>query len=145
MTIRLELVAGSALAETAIPVPDGIDTTIAEGAKRVSAVVEGTIKYPGFTVPPHELKPGDVIVLGDMPDLRILSLQINRGILVRLHGHATHVSTGPPGFVADTVPSWFQWYMSSLFPYVHATIALAAAALAMFQKLRSAPSGESRA
>lgn len=84
-------------------------------------------------------------MLGDVPDLRILSLRINKGILVRLHGHATHVSTGPPGFVADTVPSWFQWYMNSLFPYVHATIALAAAALAVFQKFKTMPSGEGRA
>jgi hypothetical protein len=145
MTIRLELEAGNSLAETVIPIPDGIDTTVSEGAKRVSSVVEGTVTYPGFGVPARELKRGDVILLGEIPDLRILSLQIDKGILVRIHGHATHVSIGPPGFVTDTVPSWFQWYMSSLLPYVHATIALAAAALALFQKFRPVPSGEGRA
>jgi hypothetical protein len=145
MTIRLELEAGSSLAETVIPIPDGINTTTAEGAKPVSSVVQGAINYPGFGLPARELKQGDVVMLGDVPDLRILSLQISKGILVRLHGHATHVSVGPPGFVADTVPSWFQWYMSSLLPYVHATLALAAAALALFQKFKTGPSGEGHA
>lgn len=145
MTIRLELEAGSSLAETVIPIPDGINTTTSEGAKPVSSVVQGAINYPGFGLPARELKQGDVVLLGDVPDLRILSLQITKGILVRLHGHATHVSVGPPGFVADTVPSWFQWYMSSLLPYLHATLALAAAALALYQKFKTAPSGEARA
>ena len=108
--VAFEFAAGATLAERQIPLVGGIDFTQMEGKSRTSTILgdDGTITLVEL---PKEIKVGvgDFVVLDQVAQGFIKTLQIDNGIKLTLHARVGKLALGPAAFLKDRLPSWLEW------------------------------------
>ena len=149
ITVAFELRPGMKLVEQNVSIDGDVDFTQLEGRHRVSTVIsgEGKITFEELGSKEVKIAAGDFLVVKDVKDFFLKTLQVEDGISIVLHGRAGRVHSGPPGFVKDRLPTileflyasetWAQWAL-----YLNAVILIGTTSLAILKRLKILREGE---
>lgn len=140
-TVALELPPGTKLVEQNFYLERDVNFTQLEGRSRTSTIIGegGKITFEELKKKEVKVGVGDFVILDDLEDFFIKTLQIDNGINITLHGRVGELATGPRGFVKNRLPSLLEWlYAREMWAlYLNALILISTTALAILKRLRT--------
>jgi len=139
-TFAFELRPGMKLAEQNVYIEKDVDFTQLERGHRTSTVIgdEGKIVFKELGNKEIKIDAGDFVILDDLNDFFLKTLNLEDGINIVLYGRAGILATGPPGFVKDRLPSLLEWmYARQTWAlYLNAVVLISTTALAVLRRLK---------
>jgi len=143
-TLGLELAPGAKLSEQGIGIRGSLDFTTLDGRqRRVSTLTGdgGTVSLPELKKDNIRLAATDLLLVDRIERFSLKSIEIDKGLHVRLYGVAGRLEMGPAGFTKEFQPSILEWLFASKgwLVYPNALILAATTAMAILRKLRFIP------
>lgn len=108
-----------------------------DGRSFVSAILsEGRILIPELSRE-RKLYPGELLVIRDATDLRVVSLSVDNGIHASISGTAGSLKVGEDGDMDNILPSWLEWIhaRSPWVVYAQDLVLIGTAAIAVMTRL----------
>lgn len=109
IAIGFEAAAHAGIVEQRIPIAGDLSFTAFEPGRLTSTISAGTLRLLEFGPRTIQLSGGDFLVVAGLRGFELKMLRFDNGMHAVLTGHVETLTSGPPGYVANRLPSWLDW------------------------------------